>query len=828
MQPRGQFDMGADAGRRVEPGRTVRLCARFLAALSLAIVLLVVFAALPALPLQAQTPSTDATLSALTVNDGTNDLTLDPAFASGTYVYEADVGDAVDEVTLSATVNDDGAVVSGVTLGGTAITDSDFTDGITVPSLVVGDNVIVVTVTAEDDATTQTYTITVTRVTANTAPTFDDGTSTSREFNETIGEATVTTALEIETPVAATDTDTGDTLEYTLSGTDAAKFEIITTNGQIQTKSGEKYSYETDTSYSVTVTVEDGNGGSDTIDVTLNVTDQDEPPLRPEAPTVRGPSSNSTTSLRVTMTAPDNLGRPPITRYKLRTHRDGFGWTTLPYNSSSAQNITGITSGKRYHVQFRVQNDEGEGPWSPTTFGYTKAHASGMPDISGTARVGRTLTAGTSGISDGNGNSKAENGDVGFAYTYQWVRSVSGTDTDISGATSSTYTLTAADEGNTVKVKASFTDNAGYAEGPLTSNAYPSTGTVLEQIETVTISADTTSAVLKGDDITYTLTRTTGLTTAALPVTVALTQTGDFLAASELTKTVTIAAGQSTQTFTVVAAIFQDFAPGATVEGGTLTAAVQAGTGYVPGTPDSVDVTIVVRLTVGFEMASYSIAEEAGSLAVKLVARTGAGALAPDADVVISFYTAELDPLEARIVQDYESVSVTVTFAPSDFSADGSVFKAEKTASVTIVDNTIDEQAERFAVLLDIIPGLLREYDNFVDTNGAACPDPLCPALVTIIDTDPASADITGIEITSRPANGISYLEGEAIAVAVAVAVTYDQAVAVDTTSGTPTLDLEIDVAQVASYTSISSDNLELTFSKRVFAKSCTCTKLDE
>ena len=456
--------------------------------------LLVVFAVLPALPLQAQTPSTDATLSALTVNNGTNDLTLVPAFAPGTYVYAAIVGNAITTVTLSATVNDDGAEVSGVTLGGTAIADSDFTDGITVPSLVVGDNVIVVTVTAEDDATTQTYTITVTRVTATT----------------------------------------------------------------------------------------------------------------------------------------------PV----------------------------------------------------------------------------------------------------------------------------------------------------------------------------VTIAVDKTSAVLKGDDITYTVTRT-GSTTDALPVTVALTQTGDFLAASELTKTITIAAGQSTQTFTVAAAIFQDFAPGTTVEGGALTAAVQAGTGYVRGTPDSVDVAIVVRLTVGFEMASYSIAEEAGSLAVKLVARTGAGALAPDADVDISFYTAELDPLEARIVQDYESVSVTVTFAPSDFSADGSVFKAEQTASVVIVNDEIDEQSEGFAVLLDITPGLAREYDNFVDTNGAACPDPLCPALVTIIDTDPASADITGIEITSRPANGVSYLEGEAIA----VAVTYDQAVAVDTTSGTPTLDLEIDVAQAASYTSISSDNLELTFS---------------
>ena len=50
----------------------------------------------------------------------------------------------------------------------------------------------------------------------NSAPTFDDGTSTSREFNETIGDATVTTASNIETPIAATDTDTSDTLEYSL------------------------------------------------------------------------------------------------------------------------------------------------------------------------------------------------------------------------------------------------------------------------------------------------------------------------------------------------------------------------------------------------------------------------------------------------------------------------------------------------------------------------------------------------------------------------------------------------------------------------------------
>ena len=68
----------------------------------------------------------------------------------------------MDEVTLTATVNHAGASVSAVTLDGTAIADNDFTDGIMVPALIVGDNAIVVTVTAENGAT-RTYTVTVTR-----------------------------------------------------------------------------------------------------------------------------------------------------------------------------------------------------------------------------------------------------------------------------------------------------------------------------------------------------------------------------------------------------------------------------------------------------------------------------------------------------------------------------------------------------------------------------------------------------------------------------------------------------------------------------------------
>ena len=94
---------------------------------------------------------------------------------------------------------------------------------------------------------------------------------------------------------------------------------------------------------------------------------------------------------------------------------------------------------------------------------------SGKPTITGTATVGQDLTASTSGISDADGLS-------GVTYSYQWLL-VDGGDSDISGATSSTYTLQTADNGKKVKVKVNFTDQGSTAE-TVTSDEYPSSGTI--------------------------------------------------------------------------------------------------------------------------------------------------------------------------------------------------------------------------------------------------------------------------------------------------------------------------------------------------------------
>ena len=83
--------------------------------------------------------------------------------------------------------------------------------------------------------------------------------------------------------------------------------------------------------------------------------------------------------------------------------------------------------------------------------------ASGVPTIGGTVQVGQTLTAATSGITD---SDRLTN----VSYRYQWVRSDGTIDTDIAGATGSTYTLAATDEGKTIKVRVSFADDEGNAE----------------------------------------------------------------------------------------------------------------------------------------------------------------------------------------------------------------------------------------------------------------------------------------------------------------------------------------------------------------------------
>ena len=97
----------------------------------------------------------------------------------------------------------------------------------------------------------------------------------------------------------------------------------------------------------------------------------------------------------------------------------------------------------------------------------TNTPPGGLPTISGTAEVGQTLTASTTGITDDDGLATP-------GWTYQWIRvDTEGTETDIPGATSQTYTLVSGDEVLQFRVRVSFTDD-GSASETLRSAIFPS------------------------------------------------------------------------------------------------------------------------------------------------------------------------------------------------------------------------------------------------------------------------------------------------------------------------------------------------------------------
>ena len=138
---------------------------------------------------------------------------------------------------------------------------------------------------------------------ANRAPAFNEDSSTKRSMAEN-----TTGVQDIGDPIRATDPE-NTALTYGLEGQDADAFTINANNGQLRTRSGVTYDYETKASFSVTVSVRDSRDGDgnpdteadDTIDVTITLTNEDEDgtvSFFPDQPRVG-------TVLRATISDPD-------------------------------------------------------------------------------------------------------------------------------------------------------------------------------------------------------------------------------------------------------------------------------------------------------------------------------------------------------------------------------------------------------------------------------------------------------------------------------------------------------------------------------------------
>ena len=133
--------------------------------------------------------------------------------------------------------------------------------------------------------------VTVNLTDVNETPSFTEGATATREVAENSAAGT-----NVGAAITATDPDRGNTLTYSLSGTDAASFEIGSSTGQITTKTGVTYDYETKTSYSLTVEVSDGNGGTASIAVTVDLADVKETPAQEPEPANQDPFVTDGTS----------------------------------------------------------------------------------------------------------------------------------------------------------------------------------------------------------------------------------------------------------------------------------------------------------------------------------------------------------------------------------------------------------------------------------------------------------------------------------------------------------------------------------------------------
>ena len=279
-------------------------------------------------------------------------------------------------------------------------------------------------------------------VQANAVPAFGAATATRNVAENTPAGRNIGAAI------TATDAD-GDTLTYSLGGTDAASFAIVASTGQLRTSAA--LDYETKNSYTVTVTAADTAGGSGSITVTINVTDVNEPPTFDDGTAAarsiaENTAANTNIGARVAATDVDgdtltySLGGTNASSFaivaasgQLQTKAD------LDYEAKSS-----------YRVTVRARDASNASSAIAVIINVTNVEEAGTVTLSAAqAWVGTALTA-TLADPDGSVSST----------TWQWERSAtqSGSYAAISGATSGTYTPVASDVGKYLRAKVAYID----------------------------------------------------------------------------------------------------------------------------------------------------------------------------------------------------------------------------------------------------------------------------------------------------------------------------------------------------------------------------------
>ena len=270
--------------------------------------------------------------------------------------------------------------------------------------------------------------------------------------------------------VAATDTDTGQTLTYTLGGTDASKFDIDAATGQLRTKAA--LDFETATSHTVEVTATDdaSTPESATATVTITVTDV--------APGLAGPATASYA---------EGVKGGRAATY---TVSDGDTWT-LAGTDASAFSITGgrlrftaapdhespSDSGTNNVYDVTVQVTDGTTP-------ETLAVAVTVTDVNEPGAV--TLSASSPELGEALTASVSDDA-TAASVTWLWERSNGRLSWEtIAGETAATFTPRAAETGRLLRATASYTDGHGAGQSATAATPHAVLGPRLSSLAMTT------------------------------------------------------------------------------------------------------------------------------------------------------------------------------------------------------------------------------------------------------------------------------------------------------------------------------------------------------
>ncbi len=177
----------------------------------------------------------------------------------------------------------------------------------------------------------------------------------------------------------------------------------------------------------------------------------------PEAPGILS-ASGAGDELALSWSQPDSVGGAPIEMYRVewKSGSEDYDASRQAMVTDLSHSISGVTDGVAYTLRVTALNVLGYGASSTevTATPGSDSPPTGAPIISGRAHIGETLNADTSKIADEDGLN-----DVSFAY--QWLRNEGTIVSEIPDANGSTYDVTTADEGKTIKVRVTFADDAG-------------------------------------------------------------------------------------------------------------------------------------------------------------------------------------------------------------------------------------------------------------------------------------------------------------------------------------------------------------------------------